>query len=218
MSAGPSDEQQSLYRLAFVKNCFILVVRAYLGLDAGSLRVAEETHITGELVRFAKALIESDAAEPWMEHMEVMDDPPQNVAGRYGKQRPRIDIEFMRTGRGRRPRFHIEAKRVYRSDSVNEYLGPSGLQMFILGQYAGGWPSAGMIGYVQSDTCAVWLGRIASGLAARRAELRVCEESPEWTSAGWDGDLVDSVHVSHHERGAQEPGRIRVFHLLLGVM
>jgi hypothetical protein len=147
--------------------------------------------------------------------MEVLDDPPQNLAGRYGKQRPRIDIEFVRTEPGRRPRFQIEAKRLYRSDSVNEYLGLSGLQMFIHGQYAAGWPSAGMLGYVQSDTCGAWLGRIAQGLAARRVEVRVREDSPEWIPAGWLDAGLDNVHASHHERLLEEAGQIQIFHLLL---
>ena len=215
MLAGPSEEQQSLYRLAFVKNCFVLVVRAYGSLDPRSLKTAEEPHITGELVRFARTLIESDQAEPWMENMEVLDDPPQALAGRYGKKRPRIDIEFVRTERGIRPRFHIEAKRLYRSDSVNEYLGPSGLQMFVHGKYAGNRPSAGMLGYVQSDTCAHWQRRLASGFATRRVEICACEGFPDWSPAGWEGLGLDGVHLSHHERSLQNLGRVQIFHLLL---
>ena len=215
MLAGPSEEQQGLYRLAFVKNCFVLVVRAYGTLATRSLKTAEEPHITGELVRSARTLIESDEAEPWMEHIELLDDPPQALAGRYGKKRPRIDIEFVRTGRGRRPRFHIEAKRLYRADSVNEYFGPGGLQMFIHGVYAGSWPSAGMLGYVQSNTCAIWLRRMASGFAARRIEICACEGFPDWDPVTWKGVGLDNVHTSHHERSLQDLGRIQIFHLLL---
>ena len=215
MLPGPSGEQQSLYRLAFVKNCFVLLVRAHGGLDTRSLKAAEEPHITGELVRLARALLESDNADPWMEHLEVLDDPPQTLAGRYGKNRPRIDIEVVRTGRGTRWRFHIEAKRLYRSDSVNEYFGPRGLQMFIHGEYAGSWSSAGMLGYVQSDTCAVWLRRLDSGFAARRIEVCAGEGSPDLLLAGWEGAGVDHVHTSHHERPERDTGGIQVFHLLL---
>lgn len=215
MLAGPSEDQQSLYRLAFAKNCFVLVVRAYGGLDTRDLGTAEEPHITGELVRLARMLIESDEAEPWMEHMEVLDDPPQALAGRHGKKRPRIDIEVVRTGRGRRPRFHIEAKRLYRGDSVNEYFGLSGLRMFINGAYAGGWPSAGMLGYVQSDTWAVWLRRLASGIADRRVELCVCLGFPDWMPAGWADEGLENVHTSCHERPLQDLGRVRIYHLLL---
>jgi hypothetical protein len=215
MSGSPSQEQQNLYRVAFVKNCFILLVRAYGVMETHSLKSAEEPHITGELVRCARTIAEGEDAAPWMEHMEVLDDPPQAVAGRHGKRRPRIDIELVRTGRGMRPRFHIEAKRLYRSDSVNEYFGPGGLQMFVNGEYAGGWSSAGMLGYVQCETCAVWLHRLASGFVARRAEIRASEDFPDWAPAGWKDQGLDGVHTSQHDRHLEKLGPIRIFHFLL---
>ena len=215
MSGGPSQEQQNLYRVAFVKNCFVLLVRAYDAIDTHSLQGAEEPHITGELVRCARTIVERQDAAPWMEHMEVLDDPPQAVAGRHGKRRPRIDIEFVRTGRGLRPRFHVEAKRLYRSDSVNEYFGPGGLQMFVNGEYAGGWSSAGMLGYVQCDTSAVWLHRLASGFVTRRVEIRASEDFPDWAPAGWQGEGLDGVHTSQHDRRLENLGPIRIFHFLL---
>src|SRR5271157_2966485 len=133
-----------------------------------------------------------------MEQVEVKDDPPQNVPGRFGKKRPRIDIEFVHVIRGRRPRFHVEAKRLYRSDSVNEYFGPAGLGMFVEGAYAAEWPSAGMLGYVQSDDCVAWLARLAEGLKARSIPLRICTTLPEWESARWSGDGLDDVKTSWH--------------------
>jgi len=150
-----------------------------------------------------------------MEHMEVLDDSPQALAGRFGKKRPRIDIEFVRTGRGIRPRFHVEAKRLYRSDSVNEYFGPRWLQMFISGEYAAGWSSAGMLGYVQSDTCAVWLRRLAAGLASRRVEICASEGFPDWAPAGWQGVGLDGVHTSLHDRPLHNLSQIQIFHLLV---
>jgi hypothetical protein len=215
MLAGPSEEQQNLYRLAFVENCFALVVRAYSVIDTRSFKSAEEPDITGELVRLAKTLIESNEAEPWLDHIEVLDDPPQTLVGRLGKRRPRIDIEIVRTGRGKLPRFHIEAKRLYRTDSVSEYLGPSGPQMFIRGEYAGSWPSAGMLGYVQSEGCTSWLRRLASGFESRRVELRICGDLPGWAPTGWRGAGLDLAQTSCHERTSQDLDRVRIFHLLL---
>jgi hypothetical protein len=135
--------------------------------------------------------------------------------GCYGKNRPRIDIEFVRTGRGVRPRFHVEAKRLYRSDSVNEYFGSSGLRMFLDGKYAGSWPSAGMLGYVQSDTCAVWLRRLACGFATRHAEICARQGFPDLAPAGWQGAGLEGVHTSHHDRPQQNLGHIQIFHLLV---
>jgi hypothetical protein len=133
MSSDPSDAQKAIYRHAFVRNCFILLMRGYAGLKAQDLQAAEEPHITGEIVRSVREVLEADNAERWMQDFEIHDDPPQNIAGKFGKHRPRIDIEFVRVLRGPRPHFHIEAKRLYRRASVNEYFGTSGLAMFIVG-------------------------------------------------------------------------------------
>jgi hypothetical protein len=210
----PSESLQAAYRLAFVRNCMILIVHARERLAPHSLATAEEPHITGELVRSAKVLLESTEVESWMEHIEVLDDPPQNAPNRYGKKRPRIDIEFVTTGRGRRPRFLIEAKRLYRSDSVSEYFASGGLQMFVQGQYAAEWPSAGMLGYVQSATCATWLERLAAGLADRRIEV-ACGDAPEWEPVAWSDKGLETVRVSRHQRALRHLGQVEIFHLLL---
>ena len=215
MLSRPSEQQQALYRSAFVRNCLTLITRSHMRLQHNKLGVAEEPHITGELVKAARDILEGEAAESWMEHIEVLDDPPQTLSGRQGKSRPRIDIEFVQTLHGKRPRFHIEAKRLYRSDSVNEYFGTGGLQMFISGQYAAEWPSAGMLGYVQSENCTTWQTRLALGFNARSAQLRACAERSSWASAGWIGDGLDSVQASCHERTISAIGAIQIFHLLL---
>ena len=72
-----------------------------------------------------------------------------------------------------------------------------------------------MLGYVQSDNCAVWLRRLASGFATRRVEICACEGFPDWVPAGWQGVRLDGVHISHHERPLQNLGRIQIFHLLV---
>lgn len=215
MLSRPSEQQQGLYRSAFVRNCLTLIRRSHIRIQREGLNVAEEPHITGELVKGAREILESENAEPWMEHIEVLDDPPQTLAGRQGKSRPRIDIEFVQTLHGKRPRFHIEAKRLYRADSVNEYFGAGGMQMFIGGQYAAEWPSAGMLGYVQSDTSVTWLGKLASGFNARISQLNVCPERSNWASAGWTSDGLDYVQTSCHERITIAVGPIEIFHLLL---
>jgi hypothetical protein len=86
--------------------------------------------------------------------------------------------------------------------------------MFINGEYAGKWPSAGMLGYVQCDTCAAWFSRLASGLAERRLALSVCD-SPDWIPAGWKDAGLGDVHISSHERPLHNLSRMQIFHLLL---
>jgi hypothetical protein len=210
MSSDPSDAQKAIYRPAFVRNCFILLLRGYARLTPHNLQTAQEPHITGEIVRGIREVLEAENAEPWMHDFDVRDDPPQNIAGRFGTRRPRIDIEFLRVLRGR-PHFHMEAKRLYRTGSINEYFGDEGLGMFVAGIYAAGEPSAGMIGYVQTKNNADWLDRLTTGFARRAAQLRICETfrtAPDYQD-------IAAVHISGHERSPNTLGRIDIYHLLL---
>ena len=211
MSSDPSDAQKAIYRQAFIRNCFILLLRGYARLKSNDLQVAEEPHITGEIVRSIRAVLEAENAEPWMQDFDIHDDPPQNIAGRFGKHRPRIDIEFVRVLRGPRPHFHIEAKRLYRAGSINEYFGDEGLGMFVAGYYAASESSAGMIGYVQTDDTKAWLSRIAAGFASRVDRLRVCAA----LQSAADYQDIAAVQMSGHERNAGTLGRIDIYHLLL---
>jgi hypothetical protein len=216
MISTPSDQQQSLYRPAFVHNCLLLVVRAHRALETRSLPSAEEPEITGLLVKRARDLAEMEDADPWLEHLEIIDDPPQNDnPERLGKARPRIDIEFVRTGRGQRPRFHLEAKRLYRSDSIGEYFGPRGLAMFLNGTYASRWSSAGMLGYVQTEAHTRWLENLRTGFLGRKADLNVCADQDDWKSAEWPEDGLTEVGESCHDRVPPTLGKIDIYHLLL---
>ena len=165
-------------------------------------------------MKCAKVLLEGPEADSWMERLEVLDDPPQNASNRHGKKRSRIDIEFVTVVRGRRPRFLIEAKRLYRSDSVSQYFGAGGLQMFVHGHYAAEWSSAGMLGYVQTDSCATWLERLAAGLAGRRTEI-ACGDATAWRPVRLGDEGLETVQVSDHQRTPQALGQIEIFHLLL---
>jgi hypothetical protein len=208
MSSDPTDAQRGIYRQAFVRNCFILLLRGYAELKPHDLQAAEEPHITGEIVRSIRVVLEGENAEPWMQDLDIHDDPPQTIAGKFGKHRPRIDIEFVQLLRGRRPHFHIEAKRLYRTGSINEYFGEEGLGMFVAGTYAPSEPSAGMLGYVQTEDKQLWLGRLASGFGSRANQLRACETF----RAVPDYRDIAVVHMSGHQRTS---GRIDIYHLLL---
>ena len=211
MSSGPSVAQKAVYRLAFVRNCLTLLLRGYARLGANKQQAAEEPHITGEIVRCVREALEAHDAELWMHDFEILDDPPQNTGGKFGKNRPRIDIEFVRAVRGPRPRFHIEAKRLYRSGSVNDYFGATGLGMFVVGTYAAKETYAGMLGYVQTEDSRAWLNRLTRGFVKRTNQLRVCEtfrSAPDYQDIG-------AVQISCHDRASQTLGRIDIYHLLL---
>jgi hypothetical protein len=89
--------------------------------------------------------------------------------------------------------------------------------MFVQGHYAAGWPSAGMLGYVQADSCAKWLERLATGLEDRRTEIG-CGNTADWKSAGWADEGLETTRVSYHQRTPQGLGRIEIFHVLLACL
>ena len=191
-----------------------MVLLSYQVIKGEDLSREEETGITGELVRGVRKVLESEQAEAWMQHFEVLDDPPQNVPGRLGRSRPRVDIEFVRlSGRGTRPRFHIEAKRLYRSDSVREYFGDDGLGCFIVGRYAAEEDAGGMLGYVQTGTILEWSDRLRTGFAEKTKALRVVQGTTLAEANGLQD--LGSIKVSRHSREPATFGQIKIFHLLL---
>ncbi len=144
--------------------------------------------------------------------MYVADDPPVNAPGRFGKQRRRVDIEFERSERGVTFHFHCEAKRLYRSDSVGEYLGNEGLGMFLAGDYARDENVGGMLGYVQSDGTAEWMARLEAALANGHAKYTLTSDGAFEIAALLPE--LPQIRRSKHER--LTVGRpILIFHTLL---
>ena len=214
MPSGSHPDRRILYRLAFIRKCYILLLRGYEVIKGKDLSSEEETSITGELVRGVREVLESEQAEGWMQLFDLYDDPPQNIPGKLGRSRPRVDIEFVRlSGRGRRPRFHIEAKRLYRSDSVKDYFGTDGLGCFIVGRYAAHEAAGGMLGYVQTDTTLKWSDRLRTGFAEKTELLRVVHGITLTEAIGLQ-DLAP-IQVSRHRREPATLGQIEIFHLLL---
>lgn len=167
-----------LYQQAFIGNCHRWLAAGYATLNSPSFSHAQEPAITGELVRAMKEVRLCASAPTWMIRMYVADDPPVNAPGRLGKQRRRVDIEFERSERGAVFHFCFEAKRLYRGDSVSEYLGDEGLGMFISGGYARQQDSGGMLGYVQKGNAGMWLPRIAAALDSSPNDYQVMSEGP----------------------------------------
>jgi hypothetical protein len=211
----PSDANSSknivaLYREAFLAKCHHLILMGYSKMNASAFRVAEETAITGELVKEIAAILESDEAPEWADRFDVHDDPPQNAPGRQGKRRRRVDIAFLFVQRGVRPRLLFEAKRLHDSGCVAAYLGADGLGMYVSGEYAPHDPGAGMLGYVQSGTIKEWSAKLGEAMDRNRRKYRMTT----------DGDLCSNPLVvgietsrSRHERAKGTP--IAVYHSFL---
>jgi hypothetical protein len=129
-----------------------------------------------------------------------------------GRSRPRIDFIMEIVTRRPRPRLPFEAKRLYRSDSIAEYVGTEGLSRLITGTYPTPIGIAGMIGYIQNGTLNEWIARIERRLNQARSEFAI---------VGVDGPIIaptilcaalPSTHLSLH---ANRGGALRVFHSFL---
>jgi len=59
-----------------------------------------------------------------------------------------------------RPKYHFEAKRLRKPQSIKDYCGEDGLQCFLSSRYAQESDEAGMLGYVQCDNISTWVERL----------------------------------------------------------
>ena len=89
-----------------------LIAMGYQELHTEDFANSQEPEITGELVRTMREIQERKSAPSSVASYPIHDDPPLNVPGKRGKNRPRVDIEFERVARGMRPRLRFEAKRL----------------------------------------------------------------------------------------------------------
>jgi hypothetical protein len=176
MTSHPDIRENYAMVLRF--HAHALIAMGYGRMNASSFAAWEEPAITGELVRVTREFLESDDAPAWAVYYSIGDDPPLNVPDRFGKSRPRVDIEFERTGvRGCRPRLRFEAKRLNKKTghSVGAYLGSDGMGCFISGKYPLTHDEAGMLGYVQSENEEDWSNQIENILDEQRQKYSVVQ-------------------------------------------
>jgi hypothetical protein len=145
-----------------------------------------------------KDVLQKPDSPAWMDRFFVADDPPVTAPGRKGKSRRRIDIEIERGEHGSRPRFQFEAKRLYSSSSVSQYLGEEGIRLFVSGEYAAEQLDSGMLGYVQEDDSANWAAKIAEKINGDARNSRVTAGG-EFTAFPIIAGL-DSTFRSTHRR------------------
>jgi hypothetical protein len=200
------------YRASFLRDAHRLIARGYARLTpARHTRTVEEELTEHLAVAIDDAIMEANSPS-WMHKYHVADDVHVRHAKRKGKKRPRVDIEIINVKSRLRPRFHFEAKRLGKNNGVGKYVGRSGLGCILSGEYASQTDDAGMLGYIQKDTCADWAPKIEKKLHANRAEYQVVAGS-NWESKSPTPELTD-VYRSQHERpSVTRP--IDVYHTLL---
>jgi hypothetical protein len=135
----------------------------------------EEPDITGKLCDAMEAVLDADDGPEWASIFTVVDDQPESVAGKLGKRRPRTDVCVRCVNPRPAQRFRFEAKRLHNnSTALSAYLGSEGMLALVSGYY-GEQPYAGMIGYVQIDTCAGWTEKIKGRIEQMPAAYHVVE-------------------------------------------
>lgn len=182
MSGGERPQGNDTTRLREVyvvelrEHALALVWMGYQRMAPAAFAESEEDDITGELVRQIKSAIEDSEAPVWVEHYSVSEQVRSAAPGKLSKRRPIVDVEFERHRRGIRPRLRFEAKRLGRGAGVSGYLGEEGLGAFLVGHYSRTHGEAGMLGYVQTDTEAIWAYKIAAKLAANPGYCRLAAD------------------------------------------
>jgi hypothetical protein len=212
MMTGPSDIRAT-YALALRSHAHELIAMAYHRMESSSYVDWEEPAITGELVRVMRELLESNDAPVWAVYYSISDDPPLNADGKLGKFRPRVDIEFERTGiRGQRPRLRFEAKRLGTSSKhkVGAYLGTDGMGCFLSGKYPLNHNEAGMLAYIQSGSEKDWSKQIESALSVNAEKY--CAVPPPYHHQKISA--LKHTYASHHNLTPQDY-KIVIHHVLL---
>ena len=206
------------YRAAFLRHIHCLLQLGYQAMTRTDFANTEEDDITGELCNHMKFLTEEQPTERWMARYSVHDQDPANDAVnpetgkvRRGKRRPKLDIRLVCKARVPNTRFCVEAKRLYRSSSVSEYLDDEGLGAFVAEYYAKDDDAAGMLGYVQCDSTAVWLGKLEAKLSTD-SSLQRDSGGQVWARARFAKGPAET-HLSIHSRGTNG-SLIDVFHTL----
>jgi len=125
----------------------------------------DETAITGFIAEAIQDRLDALDSPLWCNQIVVKDDPPIPGGGRTGRKRWRPDLIFESVERKPRPKYHFEAKRLRKQQSINDYLGEDGLHCFLSGRYAHESDEAGMLGYIQCDNISSWVERLQLAIA-----------------------------------------------------
>lgn len=204
------------YRKSFLRHVHCLMQLGYESLAPANFTSAEEDDITGEICKRMKQLTEDAPSEKWMTNYSIHDQDPLNerlspVTGkiRRGKRRPRLDIRLVNKQSIPNPRFCIEAKRLYSSNSVSDYIDDEGLGAFVCGYYAESDNAAGMVGYVQRDSIADWLPKLQKKLLTDTG-LQMQANGDAWSLSPFKKG-PQHTYRSKHNRSKNLPA-IEVFH------
>ena len=184
----------SVYEDALIRRSHQLVAMGHGHLTPADLEGLEEPDITGRLCDAMNAVLDAWDAPDWATFVTVVDDQLESVAGKTGKRRPRTDVCVRCINPRPEHRFRFEAKRLNSRAALRTYLGDEGMLALVRGYY-GELPYAGMLGYVQTDTCGEWSRRIKDALRENPRSYDVVEPV-DFASLGVN--VPDPVFCSAH--------------------
>ncbi|MEZ5384686.1 MAG: hypothetical protein R3F13_04145 [Prosthecobacter sp.] len=215
---GRSDNRAD-YQAAFLQRVHRLLQLAYESLTPSDYESAEEDDITGDLCKHMKHLTEIEPSERWMVRFSVHDQDPSNDVlsaktglPRKGKRRPKIDVRIVCKHQTPNRGYCIEAKRLYRSDSVSEYVDDEGVGAFICGDYAKDDEFGGMMGYIQAGKVTDWTPKIEAKLGTQ-ASTQKCKEAKSWTNASFARGPKHCFSSKHMRDSGREITLIHVLFL-----
>jgi hypothetical protein len=215
--SAKETSNQGIYRQQFLRHIHHLLQMGYESLKPTDFTSSEENVITGEICKRIKELTEDAPTEVWMRHFSVHDQDPVNDgvddAGkrRVGDRRPRLDIRLVSKRRVPNSKFCVEAKRLYRGDSVAAYADDEGLGAFISEYYAKADDAAGMLGYVQSESVEFWSPKLARKLTEECGAL-ILETGNHWAKHTFKGGPEHTYRTRH--RRVKSGRSIEVCHTL----
>jgi hypothetical protein len=212
LSINRSDDSSD-YEAGFHRDALYLIIAGHKILieNKDDYSNEEEPSITGELVRCTNEYIDNFSSPEWTNNYVVNEESPENIKGRLGKDRKRVDIVCTLAGRKPQKRIRFEAKRLKdKKFPVSRYIGSEGLMEFITGNYAPEDDTGGMLGYVQSDDCEYWAKQIPDALSKSK-EVNIREDGL------WQNAYVENVnhcYKTRHNRMTNNR-KFLVYHLLL---
>lgn len=210
--AATGDDTED-YRRVFRKQVFQLLKWGYDRLNGSEYQTAEEEDITGELSKEINVVLEDRTFPEWVSRFYVHEEYRVNIKGRKGKRRKRLDIVFIRTQYGPRPRFPFEAKRLSASTHpIGKYLGVEGLGQFLTGDYGREVSEGGLLGYVQSHTPDYWAQKARKKIINAPKDYQI-EHGSCWTNEEILKALDPCYRSIHHRLLGKSP--IKIFHCFL---
>jgi len=172
----------------------------------------DEPAITGFIAEAIQDRLDSPDSPLWCDQIAIKDDPPIPGGGRTGRRRWRPDLIFESVERKPRPRYHFEAKRLCKAQSIDEYLGEDGLQCFLSGKYANDSSEAGMLGYVQCDNINTWVKRLQMALDQNHRDKNAFRLLPPQRNV----QVVDAFPQEWLSKHSRHTGKsIFIHHILL---